>query len=46
MAPDGAGTRVKRWARRRDEYEILGLLLGIGGILLVLTVTLGVAPPF
>lgn len=40
----GAGILVGRRARRRDEFEALGLLLGILGILLVLAVTVGVAP--
>ena len=35
---------VGRRVRRRDELEALGLLLGILGTLLVLAVTIGVAP--
>ena len=35
------GTRTGRRVRRRDDYELLGLLVGILLILLVLAVTLG-----
>lgn len=41
---DGAGIPIGRRAHRRNEYEMLGLLLGIFGVLLVLAVTLGAAP--
>jgi hypothetical protein len=41
----GTGTLVGRGARRRDRFEALGLLLGILGILLVVAVTVGAAPP-
>jgi len=35
---------VARRVRGRDEFEVLGLLLGILLVLLVLAVTLGAAP--
>ncbi len=41
---DGAGIPIGRRAHGRNEYEMLGLLLGIFGVLLVLAVTLGAAP--
>lgn len=34
-----------RWLRRRDDFEILGLLLGILAVLLVLVLLVGVGPP-
>jgi hypothetical protein len=42
----GAGTQVGGQTSRRYEYEMLGLLLGILGTLLVLAVTVGAAPRF
>ncbi len=36
---------AERRVRRRDELEAVGFLLGILGILLVLAVTVGTAPP-
>jgi hypothetical protein len=39
-----AGARLEPRARRRDEFEMLGLLLGILGIVFVLALTLGSAP--
>jgi hypothetical protein len=41
----GAGILPGRGARRRDRFEALGLLLGILGVLLVVAVTVGAAPP-
>jgi hypothetical protein len=40
----GAGMPVVRRARRRDDIEMLGLVLGILLVLLVLALTLGVGP--
>ncbi len=40
-----AVTPVGQRARRREEFEALGLLLGVLGVLLVLALTLGLAPP-
>ncbi len=37
----GTGTQAGLRVRRRDDYELLGLLVGILLILLVLAVTLG-----
>jgi hypothetical protein len=36
---------VEQQARRQGDREALGLLLGILGVLLVLAVTVGAAPP-
>jgi hypothetical protein len=41
-----ASNLVGRLARRRDEIEAVGLLLGILGILLVLVLTIGTTTPF
>jgi hypothetical protein len=41
----GSDMLVGRPASRRDRYEALGLLLGILGILLIVAVTAGGAPP-
>jgi hypothetical protein len=38
------GARLEPRARRRDELEMLGLLLGILGVVFVLALTLGTAP--
>jgi uncharacterized membrane protein len=40
------GAPAMRRARRRDDIEILGLVLGILLVLLVLALTLGVGPAF
>ena len=42
----GTGIPVVRRARRRDDVEMLGLLLGILLVLLVLAITLGVSPAY
>jgi hypothetical protein len=39
------GIMVEQQARRQGDREALGLLLGILGVLLVLAVTVGAAPP-
>ena len=41
----GSGILVGRQASRRDRFEALGLLLGIIGILVVVAITVGAAPP-
>jgi len=41
----GSGVLVGRRASRRDRFEALGLLLGILGVLLVVAMTVGAAPP-
>jgi hypothetical protein len=41
----GAGIRVGRRASRRDEFEVVGFLFGICIVLVMLAVTIGVAPP-
>lgn len=41
----GPGTTVERQALRRGEFEAVGLLLGILGVLLILAVVFGAAPP-
>ncbi|MGO9177848.1 MAG: hypothetical protein ACLQBX_09205 [Candidatus Limnocylindrales bacterium] len=41
-----AGTQVGPRTRRREEFELLGLLLGILLILLVLALTIGVGPAY
>ena len=41
----GSGILVGRRASRRDKFEALGLLLGILGILVVVAITVGAAPP-
>jgi hypothetical protein len=41
----GSGILVERRASRRDRFEALGLLLGILGILVVVAMTVGAAPP-
>ena len=43
---DRAGIRDEQQVRRRDEYEMLGLLFVILGTLVVLAVTVGQAPRF
>ena len=40
------GIPVVRRARRRDDVEMLGLVLGILLVLLVLALTLGVSPAY
>jgi hypothetical protein len=40
------GIPVVRRARRRDDIEMLGLVLGILLVLLVLALTLGVSPAY
>ena len=42
----GTGIPVERPARRRDELEMLGLLLGILLVLLVLALTIGVGQAY
>lgn len=39
------GTMVEQQARRQGDREALGLLLGILGVLLILAVVIGAAPP-
>jgi hypothetical protein len=39
-------SRVGRPGRRRDEFEAVGLLLGIFGVLLILVVTVGAGTRF
>jgi hypothetical protein len=41
----GPGILVGRRTSRRDRFEALGLLLGILGILIVVAMTVGAAPP-
>jgi hypothetical protein len=41
----GPATWIEQLARRRGDIEALGLLFGILGVLLVLAVTVGAAPP-
>ena len=41
----GSGILVGRQASRRDRFEALGLLVGILGVLLVVAMTVGAAPP-
>lgn len=41
----GPGTMVERQVLRRGDYEAVGLLLGILGVLLILAVVIGAAPP-
>lgn len=41
----GSGILVGRRASRRDRFEALCLLLGILGVLLVVAMTVGAAPP-
>jgi len=41
---DAAGIPIGRRAQRRNEYDALGLLLGVFGVLFVLAVILGAAP--
>jgi hypothetical protein len=40
-----AGILVGRPTRRRDHFEALGLLLGMLGVLLIVALVFGVAPP-
>jgi hypothetical protein len=44
-AVGGVETLVAPRVRGRDEFEALGLLLGVLLVLVVLTVTFGAAPP-
>jgi hypothetical protein len=39
-----AASAPARRSARRDEFEVVGLLLGILGVLLVVVVTLGTTP--
>jgi hypothetical protein len=41
----GPGTLVARRASRRDRLEALGLLLGILGMLLIVSIAVGSVPP-
>jgi hypothetical protein len=41
-----AGTQVGPRTRRREEFELLGLLLGILLVLLVLALTIGVGSAY
>ena len=45
----GAGateSRIERLGRRRDEFETVGLILGIVGVLLIVVVTVGAGTRF
>ena len=45
-AASAAESRVGRPGRRQDEFEAVGLLLGIFGVLLILVVTVGAGTRF
>jgi hypothetical protein len=45
LLPGGSGIVVGHRASRRDGLGALGLLLGILGVLLVVAMTVGAAPP-